>query len=217
MISKSKLSSFSIAIPFILLLFFGITSCQHDEIAIQEIDSSKFEVENRADNLNQPPEIPDSEEWILMESTKGKMDWREVNQWYRKDLLQRKNDPSVPNLKSITVEILTKNSNFLEQAEKEDLLFFASEIVNDDRVRGNPMTIAKILETAAGGKSVMDRLAGDHPDLEVMKLAAKAEVKYLDGAVSAREDIKEAYNKSIGALAGLHRDRWAQSQLSNVD
>lgn len=200
-----------------LILSFCLMSCADDQSAIQIKDGSEFEVENQADNPNQLPEIPDSEEWILIESTKGEMDWQEVKQWYLKDLLQRKNDASVPNLKSITVEMLTKNSNFLEQAEKEDLLFFASEIVSDDRVRGNPMAIAKILETAAGEKSVMNGAPGEYPDMEVMKLAAAAEAKYLDGADSAREEIKEEYEKSLGLLAGLHRNRWGVSQLEGVD
>jgi hypothetical protein len=197
-----------------LILSFCLMSCADDQSAIQIKDGSEFEVENRADNPNQPPEIPDSEEWILTESTKGEMDWREIKQWYLEDLLQRNNDPSVPNLKSITVEILILNSNFLEEAEKEDLLFFASEIVNDDRVRGNPMAIAKILKTAAGEKPTMN---GVYPELEIMKLAATAEAKYVDGANSAREKIKGDYKKSLGVLAGLHRNRWGASQLKEVN
>lgn len=199
---------------WLLFLSVGFTSCADDHNAIEIKDGSEFEVENRADNPNQPTEIPDSEEWILIESTKGEMDWREVKQWYLKDLLQRKNDPSVPNLKSITVEMLTKNSKFLEQAEKKDLLFFAREIVNDERVRGNPMAIAKILKTAAGEKSAMN---GVYPDLEIMKLASAAEAKYSDGASSAREEIKEEYKESLVVLSGLHRNRWGDSQVEGVD
>lgn len=200
-----------------LILSFCLMSCADDQSAIQIKDGSEYQVENRAENPNQPPEIPDSEEWILVESTKGEMDWREVQEWYHEDLLQRKDNPSVPNLKSITVEMLIKNSNFLEQAEKVDLLFFAGEIVNDDRVRGNPMTIAKILKTVAGEKSVMHGTPDDYPDLEVMEMAAMAEAKYWGGASSVREEIKEEYNKAIGVLGGLHRDRWGNSMVPNVD
>lgn len=194
-----------------------IVSCDEDRSKIQKIDGSKFEVENRVDDPNRPLEIADPDEWILVEVLKGPLDWQEVKQWYRRDLMQRENDPSVPNLKSITVDFLVKHSSFLELAGKEDLLFFAGEIVNDDRVRGNPVAIAKILETAAGEKSVMNGAPGEYPDMEVMKMTAAAEAKYLDGADSAREEIKEEYEKSLGLLAGLHRNRWGVSQLEGVD
>lgn len=195
----------------------GIVSCNEDPNTIALENDSQFEVKNRLDETNQPPEIPDSDEWIFIESTKCDMDWREIKQWYHEDLLQRINDPSVFNLKGITIFFLTTIPDFLEQAGKKDLLFFAGEIVNDDRMRGNPMAIAKILETAAGEKSVMNGAPGEYPDMVVMKLAAAAEAKYLDGADSAREEIKEEYEKSLGLLAGLHRNRWGVSQLEGVD
>ncbi|HKK63717.1 MAG TPA: hypothetical protein VJ951_14225, partial [Bacteroidales bacterium] len=58
-----------------LMLSLGFMSCTDDQSAIQIKDGSEYQVENRAENPNQPPEIPDSEEWILVESTKGQMDW----------------------------------------------------------------------------------------------------------------------------------------------
>jgi|GEM_PF-1700566 hypothetical protein len=215
MMNKTKLSFLTIAIPFTLFFFIGLTSCQNDETAIQELDGSEFEVESRSVETDRPAEIPQSEEWILLESTKGPLDWREVKAWYLNDLSKREDDPSVPNLKSITVGMLVKNSTFLKEAGKEDLLFFAGEIVNNGKVRGNPMDIAEILAVAADGKAAMQGTT-DLPDREIMKLAAKAEAKYFEGAATAREEIKAQYEHALSTLASLHRDRWGSSQVLEV-
>jgi hypothetical protein len=56
----------------------------------------------------------------------------------------------------------------------------------------------------------------DLPDREIMKLAAKAEAKYFEGAATAREEIKAQYEHALSTLASLHRDRWGSSQVLEV-
>lgn len=195
------------------LVLSTVMACQSDdEVVLNKVDGKELQVDQRTEFDERPAEIPDPDEWILTAPTEeGPLDWREIDDWYRNDLLKRDDDPSVPNLKSITLDMLVQRSNFLEEAGEKELLFYAREVILDDEVRGNPTSVAAVLTGAAEGKTAMN---GELENREIMKLAAQAEQKYFGKAPeNGPEGHEEAYSKAVGEISSLHRVRWGESVL----
>lgn len=202
----------TLIIPIATLFLMSISLtiyCQTEHETQEQPYGDQFNSEVRDQNTERPPEIPSPDAWIKGALINESVTWQEIDYWYRNKLPLKKDQPDYYNQRSRAIMGMINFKKFLEEANYEELVFYAREIIEEENMIGNAKDMTDMLKRAVE--------INPEKEKEVAQLAKMAEAMFKDffsepihyGADRQRmtlEKYMERYEESYVTISELQYD-----------